>query len=274
MNTEFLEIIKSNPFIQRWVDCTHELREQARNHRLFARLDSLERVRMFMEHHVWSVWDFMSLGKALQRSLTCVDLPWIPQGEPLSRRLINEIVLEEESDEDGRGGYSSHFELYLEAMDEAGADRTAIDAFIAALRGGAAVDDALRGEGVPEPARAFVESTFAVIRRGLPHEIASAFTLGREEIIPEMFYEVVWTVRDRFPERLSKLVYYLERHINVDADRHTPLAMRMNEHLCGRDERKWDEAIAAARDAVRARIEFWSGIERATRGVEARASVR
>jgi len=106
-----------------------------------------------------------------------------------------------------------------------------------------------------------------VIERGRPHEIASAFTLGREEIIPEMFYEVVWTVRERFPDRLSKLVYYLERHINVDADRHTPLAMRMNVHLSGTDEYKWEEAIAAARDAVRARIEFWSGIERATRRI-------
>ena len=116
MNTEFLEIIKSNPYIQRWVDCTHELREQARNHRLFSRLDRLEHIRIFMEHHVWSVWDFMSLGKALQRHLTCVELPWVPRGEALSRRLINEIVLEEESDEDGRGGNSSHFELYLEAI--------------------------------------------------------------------------------------------------------------------------------------------------------------
>lgn len=274
MNTEFLEIIKSNPYIQRWVDCTHELREQARNHRLFSRLDRLEHIRIFMEHHVWSVWDFMSLGKALQRHLTCVELPWVPRGEALSRRLINEIVLEEESDEDGRGGYSSHFELYLEAMDEAGADRSAIDGFIAALSAGVGVAEALGDPRVPQSARDFVRGTFAVIERGRPHEIASAFTLGREEIIPEMFYEVVWTVRERFPNRLSKLVYYLERHINVDADRHTPLAMRMNVHLSGTDEYKWEEAIAAARDAVRARIEFWSGIERATRRIGAREPVR
>ena len=273
MNTEFLEIIKSNPFIQRWVDCTHDLREQARNHRLFGRLDSLERVQVFMTHHVWSVWDFMSLGKSLQQHLTCVETPWIPRGEVLSRRLINEIILEEESDEDGEGGYKSHFELYLEAMDEAGADRTAIDTFIEALRGGAPVAEALKGRGIPDSARAFVLDTFSVIERKRPHEIASAFTLGREEIIPEMFYGVVWSVKERFPNKLGKLVYYLERHINVDADRHTPLAMRMNEHLSGRDEAKWDEAIAAAQAAVKARIDFWSGIERAISEIEVREPV-
>jgi hypothetical protein len=273
MNTEFLEIIKSNPFIQRWIDCTHEFREQARNHRLFARLDSLERVRIFMEHHVWSVWDFMSLGKALQRELTCVDIPWVPNGEPLSRRLINEIVLEEESDEDGEGGYKSHFELYLEAMDEAGADRSAIDGFTAALREKTPLREALAADGIPEPARRFVESTFSVIDRRRVHEISSAFTLGREEIIPDMFYEVVWKVRDRFPDRLGKLVFYLERHINVDSDRHVPLSMRMNEHLCGRDESRWEEAIAAARTAVKARIDFWTGIEKAIRAEQAREPV-
>lgn len=231
-------------------------------------INSLERVQIFMTHHVWSVWDFMSLGKSLQQHLTSVEVPWIPRGEPLSRRLINEIILEEESDEDGNGGYISHFELYLQAMDEAGADRRAIDAFVEALRAGTPIMEALTAEGIPEPARVFVSETFEVINRGHPHEIASAFTLGREEIIPEMFYAVVWKIKERFPDKLGKLIYYLERHISVDADRHTPLAVRMNEHLSGRDEQKWEEAITAARGAVQARIEFWNGIDRAIRAAK------
>src|SRR5580704_18311388 len=102
---------------------------------LYAALDSRPAILTFMEHHVFAVWDFMSLLKSLQRNLTCVELPWVPTGPTGSRRLINDIVLVEESDERG-DGFISHFELYLEGMAQAGADRAAIDAFIGLIRHG------------------------------------------------------------------------------------------------------------------------------------------
>ena len=56
----------------------------------------------------------------------------IPVGDTLCRRLINEIVLGEESDQfDGR--VLSHFEMYLAAMDQAGADRAPLERFLDAL---------------------------------------------------------------------------------------------------------------------------------------------
>src|SRR5688572_8407941 len=86
------------------------LRQRLADHDVYQRIETMEKLRLFMEHHVFAVWDFMSLLKALQRRLTCVTVPWLPEGAGLSRRLINEIVLEEESDSDTNGGYTSHFE--------------------------------------------------------------------------------------------------------------------------------------------------------------------
>ena len=89
-------------------------RRVAADHPLFRALVDARSLAVFMEHHVWAVWDFMTLVKALQRALTCVEPWWRPVGDVTSRRLINEIVLGEESDEDGRGGHRSHFELCLD----------------------------------------------------------------------------------------------------------------------------------------------------------------
>src|SRR5579863_10285305 len=96
-------------------------RAEVVGHKLYARLTDADAIRTFLEHHVFAVWDFMSLLKSLQRNLTCVDLPWVPTGPTGSRRLINDIVLVEESDE-LRDGFISHFELYVEGMIDAGAD--------------------------------------------------------------------------------------------------------------------------------------------------------
>ena len=117
-------------------------RDKVVSHPLYSALDTHEAISTFMEHHVFAVWDFMSLLKSLQRQLTCVELPWVPTGPTGSRRLINDIVLVEESDE-LQGGFISHFELYLDGMTQAGADRSTIDTFIDLLRHGAGVPAAL-----------------------------------------------------------------------------------------------------------------------------------
>lgn len=238
-------------------------REQLVAHNVYQSLHSLEDLRLFMEHHVFAVWDFMSLLKALQRDLTCVRVPWVPEGNPSTRRLINEIVLEEESDVDQEGHPASHFEMYLRAMEECGADTQPINRLLAALDAGETVASALTIAEVPESVRQFVLTTFEIIDSKKTHAIAAAFTFGREDVIPAMFRHLVGDLRQRFPSQFDTLTYYLDRHIQLDEEVHTPLAQQMVRELCEDSSRRWQECSDVAVQCMTARVALWDGIRQA-----------
>jgi hypothetical protein len=233
-------------------------RRRVIDHPMYHRLDDLAAVQTFMRHHVFAVWDFMSLLKSLQRSLTCVQVPWLPTQHSDSRRLINDIVLVEESDELA-GGFISHFELYLNGMTQAGADRTAIDAFIQLLRQDVPVRTALKEARAPEPAARFSSMTWEIVETAPVHCQAAAFAFGREDLIPDMFEKVV-KVNSAIGNRLSAFVDYLERHIQVDSEEHTPMAMQMLADLCGDDAGKWHECEETVNAALAARARLWDGV--------------
>jgi hypothetical protein len=193
----------------------------------------------------------------LQRNLTCVEVPWVPTGPTGSRRLINDIVLVEESDE-LQGGFISHFELYMNGMTEAGADTSVITDFIDMLRQKRPVREALLEAKVPAPAAEFVALTWDLIENAPIHSQAAAFAFGREDLIPDMFQQVV-DVNERMGQ-LDTFVDYLERHIEVDGEFHTPMAMQMVTDLCGDDDAKWAECAETINLALAARAKLWDGI--------------
>jgi hypothetical protein len=236
------------------------LREQLISHTLYKSINSLNELNVFMEHHVFAVWDFMSLLKALQQKLTCTTLPWMPVGNANTRYLINEIVTGEESDIDEHGNRTSHFELYLKAMECAGASTAGIDDLFNELKEGKDIDEVLVIADIPAAARHFVQHTFDVIDTDQPHIQAAVFTFGREDLIPDMFINIVKENSDRFPGTVDTLLYYLQRHIEVDGDHHSQLAYQMTAELCGDDDKKWREATIAVKEAFQARISLWDGI--------------
>ncbi len=247
----------SNSSIEQLKTAIEPVRREVTSHPLYNKLNSMDAVVTFMEHHVFAVWDFMSLLKTLQRNLTCVQVPWIPSGATSSRRLINDIVLVEESDERGVE-FISHFELYLEGMRQAGADTGPIDTFIDLLRQGRAVLPSLKEAGAPEPAADFVATTWEFIEHGALHCQAAAFAFGREDLIPDMFDQVA--ALDSELGGLSVFVDYLRRHIQVDSEEHTPMAMQMLAELCRDDSARLAECEETIATALAARIRLWDGI--------------
>lgn len=229
------------------------------NHPLYRSIQSLDHLHRFMEAHVFAVWDFMSLLKALQRGLTCVDVPWLPSPLPEARRLINEIVLGEESDL-YEGEALSHFELYRRAMQQCGASTLAIDSFLDRLSGHGTVETNLEQPYISSAAQVFVRSTFSFIASGELHIIAAAFTFGREDLIPGVFKAFIRDQDEQLSGKLALFRWYLDRHIEIDGEEHGPMSLRMVSGLCGSDSAKWQETETAAITAIEARLTFWDGI--------------
>lgn len=243
--------------------------DELNQHPVYAAIACIDDLQVFMEHHIYSVWDFMSLIKHLQSRIAPTDVPWAPRGDPMLRRFINELVLEEESDRawpgDEDSGFCSHFELYQSAMREIGADPSGCLELLARIpeRG---IDRALVEAPIPEPSRRFTRETFDFIQSGRAHEVAAALALGREHIIPTLFRAIL----SRFavtPEQAPVFHYYLNRHVHLDEDFHAPMSIRLMESLCGNDANRHAEAAAAAARAIDARIRFWNGVHQA---IEAR----
>lgn len=239
------------------------LREKLNQHPVYRSLRGMQDVQRFMAHHVYSVWDFMSLLKTLQQRIAPASSPWTPVGGAPVRRFINEIVLEEESDEglpdaNGDKTYASHFELYCQAMNEVGADPAGALEFaeIAHTQG---IDAALATGTAPTPAQRFMRTTFGFIATGKPHVVAAAFALGREQIIPGMFRALLREMRIGKIEAPA-FHYYLERHIHLDENHHGPLSLLMLNELCAGDETRLKEAEQAAHRAIEARIAFWDDV--------------
>ena len=161
------------------------------NHQLYAAIEDIEDMRIFMQYHVYAVWDFMSLLKTLQRNLTCVDVPWLPVGDADTRYLINEIVTGEESDVDINGVRKSHFEMYLEAMDQCGADTSGIKTFISSIQQNSNLEEAFAAAKTPAAAREFVNFTFEIINSNKTYLQSAIFTYGREDLIPDMFVSIL-----------------------------------------------------------------------------------
>lgn len=238
------------------------LTSQLINHSLYQKINTTEQLQIFMEHHVFAVWDFMSLLTALQERLTKTTNPWLPVGEPETRYLINEIVLAEETDINKNGQRQSHFEMYLDAMNAAGANKSKIEDFLLQVTHGTDIFLIIAASKLPISIKQFLKHTFEVVYSREPHKIASAFTFGREGLIPDMFASIIEKVQKNFPEDdLSLFKYYFDRHIELDADEHGPMAFKMVEDLCGKDELKWEEAALTAEKSLKSRLELWNGIE-------------
>lgn len=234
-------------------------KDRLQEHPIYQAVVSIEDLRCFMQHHVYSVWDFMSLIKYLQSVVAPTTVPWIPHGDGSVRRFINELVLEEESDETQTPGqFSSHFELYQQAMLEIGADTTISSTFVscAAQQG---IAQALTLAELPQPAKQFTACTLDFISSDKPHVVAAALALGREHIIPCMFRSILKRIGVT-PVQAPIFHFYLNRHIHLDEDFHAPLSLRLLNSLCAGHDDKICEAIEAANQAVTARLEFWDGV--------------
>jgi hypothetical protein len=234
-------------------------RQRMVEHPVFTAIRDIQDLRIFMEAHVFAVWDFMSLVKRLQRDLTCIEVPWLPPRDRHAAQLINQIVLGEETDIDPSGEPVSHLELYLGAMREVGADTARFELFQTALANGATLEEAFDDAAVAPFIREFTGQTLQVAGRAPLLAVMASFFYGREDVIPRMFSSLLekWRIG---ADQAPLFVYYLKRHIEVDSDEHGPAAKAILAAATADDPLRGLQVLDAARQSIEARIRLWDGL--------------
>jgi hypothetical protein len=230
--------------------------EKLSHHSLYQKISTINDLQVFMETHVFAVWDFMTLLKRLQREITCVEIPWNPSPYPKAVvRLINEIVLGEESDKDLEGKACDHFTLYVRAMKDIGADPLRLLNFSKDLN---------FDKWCTKAERDFVSYNLNLAHTGKIHEVAAAFFFGREKLIPDMFTSILGDLGKNFDQKdqaqFPNLRYYLERHIEIDGGEHSHAASDCLNVLCDNDETKWNEAVRAGVESLVLRSALWDEV--------------
>jgi CheY-like chemotaxis protein len=245
------------------------LRNKLLSHRVYGTLSDLRALRVFMEYHCYPVWDFMSLLKCLQNKLTCTRIPWQTPENMQAARMINEIVVAEETDvrQDGHG-HASHDELYVEAMEEIGANTETLCRFADLIAEGMPWPQAVTRAEVPAPAAAFMSHTLEMCQGHPAYEVAAFFLFGRENLIPDMFRKIVEGLAQTESVSIDAFRYYLDRHIGIDEEEHGPASVRMMKSLCSDNDMRWRLVKRAAEESLMARIQLWDGIAEAIEAVQ------
>lgn len=236
-------------------------------HPLYAEIETLKQLRFFVEQHVFVVWDFMCLLRSLYAGLVCQTTLWSPPIDAFSAHLIGEMIVEEESDiSQDRKTYHSHFELYLNAMEQIGANTSPVRLLIEKIKKNPNSDFNSLFDGIKMlPSTKFFLQTTLRFTSAPTHQIASAFVFGREAITSTMFTPILERIRSSkalkqpFSEPTG-FIYYFSRHIDLDSNEHYPKALKMLKHLIKNKINLLDEVKEAAIEALNARQIFLTGI--------------
>ena len=241
--------------IQEIHDATKPYRESLATHSLYKLIKSVDDLTIFMSYHVYSVWDFMNLLKSLQAALTCTSVPWRPVNFVENARLINEIVLEEESDVID-GVTTSHFLYYVNALKALSYD-SALHSFLSDLNNPSISYESLIEQSyIPVSIQSFLRFTYDVLQSSTI-EIASAFAFGRETLVPQLFKPLLH-LNDLDP-KVQSFISYLDRHIELDGELHGHLAETMVSNLC-QSKNDWLLAKNSAINSLKSRIKLWDSI--------------
>lgn len=233
------------------------LKNELFSHPIYESVRDLESLRIFMQFHVACVWDFMCLLKSVQRVMNPVSSIWVPQKCRTTTRFINEIVLDEESDEVDQGIFMSHFELYLEAMEEIGSSTKPALEFMESLSNLIPFEDALKESKLPPGAQTFCKTTMGFLERPVCHQ-AAIFYHSRESVIPEMFTRVVQNLKQQGVS-CPRFVLYLERHIHMDEEKHGPMSKKLLTSFPNQrhDDLTIEDSVC---ESLEARLQLWDTI--------------
>jgi hypothetical protein len=231
------------------------LSERLISHEIYKSITTVEQAQRYMEYQVWCVCDFMSLGKSIQTELGCYSIPWLPPTRTDLLVAINAILAEEETDVGPDKLRASHFEIFLKAMRQAGANTRPVEAFIKDLRAGMPFEKAIAKPAVPAAARDFFMTTMSIANGPLQGRVA-CFCVTREELVPRMFDAFIHNLSKHRDPRLTWFLWYLKRHVQLDTSKHGPRSRFLLNEVLGQDSRRLNAARKVVERALKARLKY------------------
>ena len=236
----------------------NDLRHKISAHPLFKNKLKPKHICKFMESHIFAVWGFMSILKSLQKMITPNNLPWMPNKNTKNGlvNFVNEIILCEESDYIEGIGFISHFEIYLLAMKNMGARNDQLDKLTSRINNKGYNEKYLDSIDATAEVKSFLKHDLEVSMNGTLPEIVGAFTLAREKVIPNMFSYILPAIKETSASKY--LITYLERHIDIDGDRHGPLSMKLLDTSCGK--KQLSLAYVTAVKSLELRLSVWDKV--------------
>ena len=237
------------------------------NHKIYGQISDMRKTKIFMESHVFSVWEYLTMLKALQRELATRDISFLHENVPDLPYLINQIVLNEEIEEESRGEYLSAmglYQLYINSMDEIGADSNPIKYFVDCIKvnknwNNTIRDTITRFDNIPIQTYEYLNYNLKMIELSEIHELAGIFFFGREDINSKFILLIKSNIEHE--KSLSNLKNIIKRHVDDDSKNKNPiLGEYINNILCKDDDKKWKKVEISVIEAIKKRIELWDGM--------------
>ncbi len=227
------------------------------NHKLYERVADEASLRLFIEHHVICVWSYNFLLRDIHQELVTMIHPLNSQSQKEAIRLVSEMILEEEVEEQNDGTLVSHLEIYLEAMQDLGANISPIVSFFDLQDSGQTWQTALKHAHFPTAVSRYARK-MSRIAEGPLHERAAALFYEGEPFIPDAFLMRLGLLGNAV--KIGRLLDYFERHIEGLKRPGFSASGRLVEILCGDDEQMALEAEKAAEEAMKNRVDLWNQI--------------
>lgn len=241
------------------------------SHKLYDRIFDDYSLRLFVEHHVVCVWSYNYLLRNIYQELVSMIQPLNSQAQKEALRIISEAILEEEVEEQTDGSLLSHLEIYLEAMQELGADVGPILSFFDMQESGASWQESLAASHFPASVAQYARSMGELFERPL-HERAAVLFYEGEPFIPDTFLNRLGQLGARHD--VNRLLDYFERHIEGLKRPGFSTSGRLVEIFCGDNPQLNDEAEKAAEQAMQIRIDLWNKLSDNLGAGPAKASPR
>ncbi len=251
-----------NPFIESFLQTVQPLRKQIVHHDIFQQLDSLEHLQLFMESHAFVVWEDLSIVRAFQKSKNKDFVPWALRENAAQMRSLYATLLLAEADLDMEGKPQNHLDLYIQAMEEVGANTSKIGLLMRYLEQGVPWVDAVSSLRINPRYKEGIIHLLRHLELAEAHHLYALFGFARLHQIPPLLEATALDLAEQHPEHVATFVYYLEQARQYMCLQEDVLMAQMLTEQCGQDKEKWDSCTRLVAEVLQWRIKVLDSISR------------